>query len=45
MKLYIPKVLIPDASEGDVIKIEVEEKETEKRKKHIRDLMNSVFED
>lgn len=41
----IPKVLIPDASEGDVIKIEVEEKETEKRKKHIRDLMNSVFED
>lgn len=41
----VPKTLIPDASEGDVIKIEVEKKETEERKKHIQDLMNSVFED
>lgn len=41
----IPKVLIPNANEGDVIKIEIDKKETEERRKHIQDLMNSVFED
>lgn len=40
----IPRVLVPDAKEGDIIKIEIEKKETEKRKKYIRDLMNNVFE-
>jgi ribosome recycling factor len=40
----IPRVLVPDAKEGDIIKIEIEKKETEKRKKYIKDLMNNVFE-
>lgn len=41
----IPKILIPDAKEGDVIKIEIDKKETLDRKKHIQELMDSVFED
>ena len=40
----IPRVLVPDAKEGDIIKIEIEKKETEERKKYIKDLMNNVFE-
>ncbi len=40
----IPRVLVPDAKEGDIIKIEIEKNETEKRKKYIKDLMNNVFE-
>ena len=41
----IPKVLIPNSKEGDIIRIEIEKKETEERKKHIQELMNNVFED
>lgn len=41
----IPKILIPNAKEGDVIKIEIDKKETLERKKHIQELMNNVFED
>lgn len=40
----IPRVLVPDAKEGDIIKIEVEKGKTEERKKYIKDLMNNVFE-
>ncbi len=40
----IPRVLVPDTKEGDIIKIEIEKKETEERKKYIKDLMNNVFE-
>ena len=40
----IPRVLVPDAKEWDIIKIEIEKNETEKRKKYIKDLMNNVFE-
>ena len=40
----IPRVLVPDAKEGYIIKIEIEKNETEKRKKYIKDLMNNVFE-
>ena len=40
----IPRVLVPDAKEGDIIKIEIEKKEAEKRKIYIKDLMNNVFE-
>lgn len=40
----IPRVLVPDAKEGDIIKIEIEKEETEERKKCIKDLMNNVFE-
>ena len=41
----IPKILLPNAKEGDVIKIEIDLKSTEERKKHIQELMNNVFED
>lgn len=40
----IPRVLVPDAKEGDIIKIEIEKEETEEIKKYIKDLMNNVFE-
>ena len=41
----IPKILLPNAQEGDVIKIEKDKKETKNRKKNIQKLMNDVFED
>lgn len=41
----IPKVLFPNAKEGDVIKIEIDIKATEERKKYIEQLVNNVFED
>lgn len=41
----IPKILVPTAKEGDVVKIEVDNQETEERKKHIQELMNNLFED
>lgn len=41
----IPKELIPNVQEGDVIKIEVDKKETNKRKKIVKELINSVFEE
>ena len=40
----IPRVLVPDAKEGDIIKIDTSKKETEERNKYIKDLMNNVFE-
>ena len=40
----IPLKALPDGiREGDVIKISVDTKETEKRKKNINDLMNHLF--
>ena len=41
----IPKILLPNAKEGDVIKMEKDKKETKNRKKNIQKLMNDVFED
>lgn len=41
----IPKILVPNATEGDVITIEVDKNETEDRKKHVQELMNNLFED
>lgn len=41
----IPKILLPNSKEGDVVKIEVDKKETDERKEHIQKLMNDVFED
>ena len=43
--LNIPKELIPGAKEGDVIKIEIDKKQTKNRKKDITDLINQIFED
>lgn len=41
----VPKILVLNAKEGDVIRIEIDKKETLKRKKNIEKLMNKVFED
>lgn len=41
----MPKELIPNAKEGDVIDINVDIKETNKRKKNISKLVNDLFED
>lgn len=42
----LPLRALPDGiKEGDVIKISVEAEETDKRKKNINKLMNSLFQD
>lgn len=41
----VPKLLLPNAKEGDIVKIEIDKEETEKREKYIQKLMNNVFED
>lgn len=41
----IPKTLVPNAKEGDIVKIEIDKKEVLERKKNIQKLMNNVFED
>lgn len=41
----LPKVLVPNAHEGDVVDITVNTQETENRHKKIQKLMNNLFED
>jgi len=41
--LNLPKKLVPDACEGDVVTITIDKAETEKRKKNIKNLMNDLF--
>lgn len=43
--ISVPRILVGNAKEGDVIKIEVDKSNTDKRKKDIQKLMDSVFED
>lgn len=38
-----PRQLIPDAKEGDVITISIDEQETKERAKKIQSLMEQVF--
>lgn len=40
----LPKVLVSDAQEGDVIDISINKEETKKRKRDIEDLMSDLFE-
>lgn len=39
----VPKVLFPNAKEGDVIKIEIDHVETKERKERIKALMDELF--
>lgn len=39
----IPKLLVPDAKEGDVIDIIVNHEETEKLKSEVNNLINDLF--
>ena len=41
----IPKCIIPNAKENDVINIEIDIDETKKRKEKINKLINKVFEE
>lgn len=42
----IPKVAVPvEAKEGDVILVQVDRAESESRRKHIKNLMDAVWED
>lgn len=41
----VPKILIPGAKEGDIIKIEILKQETNSQKEQIQKLINKVFED
>ena len=41
----IPKILLPNAKEGDVVKIEIDKNETELQRKKIENLMENVFKD
>lgn len=41
----IPKILVPNAKENDIISIEIKKNETKKRKKNIQKLMENVFKD
>ncbi len=40
----LPKVLVKEAKEGDVIDILINKEETKKRKDKIKELMNDLFE-
>ena len=39
----IPRELVPNAKEGDVVEIIIRKDETKKRKKHINHLVNKLF--
>ena len=41
----IPKAMIPEAKEGDVLTIAIDYEETERRRKEAQDIANDVFED
>lgn len=40
----LPKVLVPDSSEGDIVEITINTDETCKRNRNINNLMNELFE-
>lgn len=41
----VPKILVGNATEGDVINISIDKEETRNRKKKIEKLMEDVFKD
>ena len=41
----LPKILFPDAQEGDVITLYINHEETESRKENIKKLMDDLWED
>lgn len=41
----VPKELIPEAKEGDIITIVIDQEKTKRKKEEIENLVNSVFED
>lgn len=43
--LNVPKDLIPEAKEGDIITISIDKEKTNTRRKEMQELVDSVFED
>lgn len=43
--INMPKVLVPNAQEGDVIKIIIDKEKTKKRKEQVKELVNDLFVD
>lgn len=41
----LPKVLVPNSKEGDIISITINDDKTKERKEKIVNLMNNLFED
>lgn len=41
----IPRVLVPDASEGDAVKITVDKSETKRLKENVKQLMDELWAD
>lgn len=41
----LPRCLVPDAGEGDVVDISIDKAETEYRKQQAQSLMNRLFKD
>lgn len=41
----VPKELIPEAKEGDIVNITIDKEKTKRKKEEIENLINSVFED
>ena len=41
----LPKELVPDAKEGDVINITIDKEETLKRQERVTELMDELFKD
>jgi hypothetical protein len=41
----LPRVLIPDAREGDVVNISIDIEETENRKENIKHLMDELWDE
>lgn len=41
----VPKELIPEAKEGDIITIVIDQEKIKRKKEEIENLVNSVFED
>ena len=41
--INVPKILFPNAKEGDVFKIEIDNEETNNRKNKIQGLINELF--
>ncbi|MDE5539193.1 MAG: DUF3006 domain-containing protein [Bacilli bacterium] len=44
MFVEIPKILVPDAREGDVVKIIVDKEKTSNRKEKVSKLVDDLFE-
>lgn len=41
----VPKELIPEVCEGDIVNITIDKEKTKRKKEEIENLINSVFED